>query len=329
MFAVAQARPDRPAAARRYHDRRPPGQRREPTLDEPLNPTRSAGGPPPRSETGSVPPPPQAPGLFEQVGSTKDSVKDLVGAHIELAKAEFGEILAAFKRASAYVGVAIGALVVAGLLVIVGLPLFLGEAIFGSMGWGILLGLLLLSAVAIAAAIHGLRPATHASVGRALVLAAILGIVVAVVLGLDLTNRAWSALADAVIPTADPAWRPLAIAVAALAIVAAVLGLIAGAMSGAGLGGMIGGLVGGALGGVVLAFLSAFAAGPRIGAALGVAIGLIAWIALMAAQVVRGGFDTEAAKRLFMPDRTIETAKETIEWARNRVPGSTPRTPGS
>ena len=134
----------------------------------------------------------------------------MVGAHIDLAKAEFGDIVDAIKRAAVFVGIAAAAALVVGLLVIVGLPLFLGDALFGSMGWGILLGVLLLAAVAMAAAILAMRPAVGASVGRPFLLALVVGVVVGVVLGLDLTNRAWTALADAVLPTADPAWRPLA-----------------------------------------------------------------------------------------------------------------------
>ncbi len=253
----------------------------------------------------------------------------MVGAHLELAKAEFEDIADAVKRAAVYVGIAAAAGLVMGLLVIVGLPLFLGEALFGSIGWGILLGVLFLAAIALAAGIMAMRPAVGASIGRPFLLALVIGVVVGVVLGLDLTNRAWTAAADVILPGADPSWRPLALAVASLAIVGAVVGLIGGALSGAGGGAAIAGLVGGALAGVLLGFLTAFAAGPRVGAAIGVATGLIAWMGLMGASVARGGFDGEAMKKRFIPSRTIATAKETIEWARNRVPGSTPRTPGS
>ena len=36
--------------------------------------------------------------------------------------------------------------------------------------------------------------------------------------------------------------------------------------------------------------------------------------------VARGGFDTDALKGRFWPARTIEATKETIEWARERMP---------
>jgi hypothetical protein len=328
----------------------PPGHRREPTLDEPLNPPFATDVPPavgdapsrpPRTGSGSArpdeaegpgsppPPPPRAPGLFEQIRSTKDAGRELLGSHIELAKAELSEIADAAKRAAIFVGIALGAGLVAGLLLIVGLPLFLGEALFGSMGWGILLGVLFLAAVALAGAVLALRPGVDASIGRPFLLALIIGVIVGILLGLDLTNRAWSAVADAVVPTLDPAWRPLLVAVVALAVIGAIVGLVLAAMSGAGGGAILGGVVGGAVAGILLGWLTAFAPGPRVGAAIGVAVGLIAWIALMAAGLARGGFDTEAIKRRFLPDRTIETAKETLAWARSRIPGSTTPTPGS
>jgi hypothetical protein len=261
----------------------------------------------------------EAPGLGEQIGATRDSVRRLVGAHVELGKAELADIADAAKRAAILIGIGIAAGLVAGLIVTVGLPLFLGEALFGSMGWGILLGVLLLGGVALAATIVALRPGVNASVGAPFLVALILGIIVGAVLGLNLTNRAWTIVGDAVAPGIDAAWRPLVVAVVALAVIGAVLGVILGLMSGGG-GTAIGGLVGGALAGVALGLLTAFAPGPRVGAAIGVAVGLIAWMALMGASLARGGFDTEALKDRFWPARTIETTKETIEWARERMP---------
>src|SRR4051812_22415496 len=80
----------------------------------------------------------EAPGLFEQVGATRESVKRLVGSHVELARAEFEEIADSVKRAAIFGGVAIAAGLFAALLLGVGLPLWLGEWLFGSIGWGVL-----------------------------------------------------------------------------------------------------------------------------------------------------------------------------------------------
>jgi hypothetical protein len=284
----------------------------------------------PGSGSSTPPPSPEAPGLGEQIGATRDSAKRLIDAHVELAKSELGDIADAAKRAAALVGIAIAAGIVAALIVTVGLPLFLGEALFGSMGWGILLGLLLLAALALGAVVAALRPGVQASIGGPFLAGVLVAVVVGVVLGLNLTNRGWTALADTLVPAMDVAYRPLVVAVAVMALIGAVIGLIGGATAG-GASGAMGGLVGGFVAGVLLGLLTAFAPGRRVGAAVGVAAGLITWIAAMGAGVARNtwrdeagethrGFDTEALKKQYKPTRTIDTVKETIEWARERMP---------
>ena len=296
----------------------------EPSAQPPgsSSPSEPADEPSPNASPGSGPsgPPPEgeAPGLLEQIGSTRDSVKGLVGAHVELAKAEFADITDAVKRAILFGSIAIGAAIVAALLVIVGLPLFLGEWLFGSMGWGILLGVLLCAAIAFALVVLALRPGVSASIGRPFLLGVVVAIVVGIALGADLTNRGWTALGDSVVPGVDPSYRPLLVAVVALGIIGAVLGLIAGLRGGGSMAAA--GLVGGLIVGVLLGFLTAFAPGPRVGSAIGVATGLIAWMALLGNGVRRGGFDMDALKERYWPARTIEVTKETIEWARERMP---------
>jgi hypothetical protein len=155
--------------------------------------------------------------------------------------------------------------------------------------------------------------------GRPFLAGVLVAIVVGIVLGLNLTNRGWAALADAIVPTVDVAYRPLVVGVVGLALLGAVIGLSGGAMAG-GSGAAIGGLIGGLVAGTFLGFLTAFAPGLRVGAAIGVAAGLITWTAAMGAGIARGGFDTDALKDRFWPARTIEATKETIEWARERMP---------
>src|SRR5204863_304878 len=89
----------------------------------PMTSAGPAGGPPPpppprRPRTPPPPPPPEpepAPGLGDQFGATRDSAKRLLGAHVELAKAEIDEISGAVKRAGTFGGVALGFAVVAAL----------------------------------------------------------------------------------------------------------------------------------------------------------------------------------------------------------------------
>jgi hypothetical protein len=331
-----------------------------------------------------VPPrePPEAPGLFAQFGTTRDSAKRLVTAHVELAKAEAADIGDATKKIAAMAGLAIAAGIAAALLLSVGLPLFLGEWIFGSIGWGLLHGLLLLSAVIVAAALLAVDiPATR--VAGTLLLAVLVGVIAALVFAFDLTNRAWGLVGDSVLPSAAPDIRPLATALVILPIVGMVIaGLLAwaaglrrgdrGAASGAAIvpaalyigwlsaflyaygmglawfdwlllgvfaggavvagivlwvvgrapagGALVTGISAGAVAGVLLALLTAVAFGPRVGVAMGVTVGLVTWIAGMAAAIASQPPDMEALKNKFIPQKSIDMTKETMEWARERMP---------
>ena len=62
-------------------------------------------------------------------------------AHVSLAQAEFSQIAAEIKRFAIAAGIVFGMLVFAGMLVVIGGTLFVGEWLFGSIGWGILHGL--------------------------------------------------------------------------------------------------------------------------------------------------------------------------------------------
>jgi hypothetical protein len=271
--------------------------------------------------TGANPPPPDpklAPGLREQIGRMRAAVMRLVAAHVALAKAELGDILDEVKSVAVLSGVAIGALILAGLLFGVGIFLFLGEWLFGSMGWGVLHGPLFLTGVAIAAVLAALGYG-GGRIGLNLGLAALIGIVVGVGLGLDLTNRGWSTLGNSIATNVPADIRPLVVAAATLAILGGLLGLVAGARGG-GIAGAIVGLLIGAIAGALIGALTAIALGPRVGAAVGVTVALIAWPVLMGMGVARRGIDTDKLKNRFYPKTTIDTTKETIEWVRKRTP---------
>jgi hypothetical protein len=271
------------------------------------------------SDLPSPPPPPAAPkGLIGQVGETRGAAIRLVQAHVNLAKAEFSEILGEVKRLAIAVGVAFALLFFAGLLLPIGGALFLGEWLFGSLGWGVLLGVefaVALAIVLVLAVVGG----TRGQVGTMFLIALVVGVIVGVVFGLDLTNQGWTRLADNVNGALDPGVRPLVTAVEFMAAAFAIVGLLFG-LRAAGLGGAIGGLIGGAIVGAILGAFTAIRWGPQAGAAAGIAIGLIVWPALFAASVMRRGIDMDAMKKKFYPDETIETTRETIEWVRKQTP---------
>jgi hypothetical protein len=257
------------------------------------------------------------PGLREQLLATIEAVKRLAQAHIALARAEAGEIVDEVKR---MVGLALGALgllAVAGFLVLLGGLLFLGEWLFGSIGWGVLHGTLLFLDLALvlgllALAVPGRR------LGRDVAIAAVLGLAAGLVLALDLAHRGWSSLGDQTAGTIDPAWRATVAAVVALAVIGAIIGFVARIRTG--FGAAIGAAVGLAILGAVIGVVSAASIDPQVGAALGVLVALVAWPTMSGLGVARTGIDGEALKAKFMPDETIAQTKETIEWVRARVP---------
>jgi hypothetical protein len=262
--------------------------------------------------------PADAPGLRDQLGRTKSAVGHLIGSHVELAKAEIADLMDEVKRVAMFAGVAIGAVILMALLLVIGGLLFIGDALFGSLGWGVLHGTWLLLGITVAMVLLALG-VSGGRIGRSLAVGVLLGVVVGVVLGLDLTNRGWTALGDAVAGPIPADVRPLAVGAGTLAALGGLLGLVLGARGG-GVGGAIAGLIGGALVGAGLGALTSIAVGPRVGAALGVTVALITWVVLMGVSVAREGVDTDALKARFMPQKTIDTTKETIEWVREQTP---------
>lgn len=265
------------------------------------------------------PPESAAPGLREQLRATRDAAARLISAHLELARAELDEILDAAKRVALLAGLALAALLFAGLLVAIGSVLFMGEWLFGSIGWGVLLGSELLVAVAIALVLAALG-AGGGRLARDFAIALVIGVVVGLALGLDLTSRGWSQVADQLNPSIATEWRVTAVASGLSAAVLGGVFALAALAKGGGFGGFLGGLVGGAILGALIGWLTAVAPGPRVGAAIGVAVALAAWPALAGAGVYRRGIDREELKSRFWPAATIDTTKETIAWVREQTP---------
>jgi hypothetical protein len=218
-------------------------------------------------------------------------------------------------RASGLVAASLAALILLALLLAIGGMLFAGEWLFGSIGWGVLLGAELLIAIAITAVLVALYVP---GLGRDVLVALLPGIAVALVLGFSLPNLAFAAIGDATALAVDPAVRPLVVGLLLGALVGALAGLVAGARMGGAKSAFTGLVAGALLGALAGAFLS-ITFGLRVGIALGVATFLAAWSVLMGLRVRRQGIDIEALKDRFIPQATIDTTKESIEWAKARV----------
>jgi hypothetical protein len=178
----------------------------------------------------------------------------------------------------------------------------------------VLLGVLFWVGLAITAVLVALRvTGVQWSLAGAFVLAAVMAILFAFRLPRDL----WFRLAEAVGVSLGSA-TPVVVGAVVVGVVGAVLGLVAGASRGG--GAAAAGLVGGFVLGAILGAFSAINFDRKGGAATGIAIGLLAWPILMLSRLATVGVNVEDLKQRYYPDVTIETAKETWQWVRERMP---------
>jgi hypothetical protein len=133
------------------------------------------------------------PGLRAQLGAVIAAARRLVSAHVGLAKAEGGEIMGEVGRVALLGCIAIAALLFVGLLFPIGLLLFLGEWIFGSIGWGVLLGSLLLIDITVFAGLVAVG-VSGPRLGRSFAIGLLIGIALGVLASLAVGPRVGAAL---------------------------------------------------------------------------------------------------------------------------------------
>jgi hypothetical protein len=260
-----------------------------------------------------VPPP----GLRSSIRSTRDAAFRLGRAHIDLARAEFSAIADEIKKVALFAGIALAVVLFAVILAVIGTSLFLAEWLLGSLGWGVLHGVLLFVAIAIACVLGALG-VSGGRIARAFVVGLLIAIVVAVLMALALPNQAYASLGESALPGIEPGIRPLVVGMIALGVIGLIVGVIA-AVRGGGVGAVIGFLVLG----VLIGAISAADLGPQVGVGIGIAVGYLVWIALMVIDVMSTGVDVEAMKARFTPSQTIETSKETLAWLQSKMPPGT------
>jgi hypothetical protein len=250
--------------------------------------------------------------------ATRESAIRLVVAHIDLAKAEMSAIGGEIAKVAAFIGIAFVVVLLALILLVVGASLFLAEWLLGSMGWGVLHGVLLLTAIAVACVLAPLGM-SGARIGRAFLVGVAVAVAVALLLTLALPNRLYTSLGETALPGVEPGVRPLVVGATIWAVIG-LLGGIIGALRIDGWGGRIGSLLGGAILGALVGAVTAVDTGPQVGVGIGIAVGYMTWIGIMAADMARTGVDTEALKERFYPKQTIETSKETLAWLQSKMP---------
>jgi hypothetical protein len=243
-------------------------------------------------------------------------------AHVDLAKAEASAIAGQVGRVSALAALAFLLVIFAVFLLVIGVSLGIGEWVFGSMGWGVIHGVLFFLSIAEAAVLFAVG-ISGVRIGRALLATVVLGILVGVVLGLNLPNQLYTLIGDELGLAVDPGIRPLVVGMLLGALVGLIAGIVAAVrMSGSG-GGLFATMAGLTVLGVLVGAFTAITFGPQVGAAIGVTVGYVAWMAFMGLDVARTGIDVEALTNRFTPVQTIETSKETLEWLQKRMPPGT------
>lgn len=248
------------------------------------------------------------PGLREQFGRTRSAFVGLIAAHVQLARAEFSEIAGEIKRAVALGGIALLLLFLAAMVATIGTVLFVDEALFGSIGWGVLHGTELFLGLA-AVLVMAIIELGWARALSAFVVALGVGLVVVGVLGAD-----WAGISR------SNAGLPGPLVLGILSGVVA-FGLLGGALGASfGKGAATAGLALGAVLGFLLGWLASAGPGLRVAIALGVAAVLLFWPICAGVLVFRHGIDMDKLKDRFMPNQTIATTKETIEWVREQMP---------
>ena len=201
---------------------------------------------------------------------------------------------------------------------VVGTSLFLGEWVLGSLGWGVLHGILLLSAIALACGLVAVGVSGR-RIGGAFLIGAIIGLIVGVLMALELPNQAYTAIGQNLLPNVEPGVRPLVVGAAIFGLVGLVIGIIV-VVRGRDGGLRAAAFISAVLLGLIIGAISATTLGPQVGAGIGIAVGYVAWIALMVLDVSRTGIDVEKLKARFYPTQTIETSKETLAWLQSKMP---------
>ncbi|HET7676411.1 MAG TPA: hypothetical protein VFK38_01005 [Candidatus Limnocylindrales bacterium] len=203
-----------------------------------------------------------------------------------------------------------------GNLLLIGGTLFIGEWLFGSIGWGVLHGVLLGLGL-----IVGLSLVLFGAPGRVVtttwLVSALAAATLAVLLGSDVLHRLAHAGADAVNaavePDLQPFWAPAVVSAAGGAVLLGVALAAAGAR--AGIGGVLAGLLGGAIVGALLGMLLAGSHWTwRGAAAVGVTFGAILWPVLQGLAARKAGIDPKTRFTRLWPSQTWETTLETKEW---------------
>jgi hypothetical protein len=263
----------------------------------------------------------EEPGFLDAIRRLRIGGQRLADAHMELLRAE---LAVAGRELGIALGMGVAILVLAvlaALLLAIGTFLFLGEWLFGSMGWGILHGVLFLMALIVPLALDlagGRRDAFLRGLGAGLVATIVLWLLFASNVLRDTAVNVGHSLESSV--GLEPAFLPTLVGIVAGGAVLGVALLIVGLRQGSAARLLVVGLVVGALLGAILGSVTFDTKGAL---AVALTIGLAAWIGVTVLVAVRMGFDPEARYEAMVPRESIAMAQESKEflmrqWRRQR-----------
>jgi hypothetical protein len=236
----------------------------------------------------------------------------MLDAHVALLRAELAVV---GRELGVIVGLALAALAFALLILIllyVGTFLFLGEWLFGSMGWGILHGTLLTGALIAGIALN-LAGGWMGAYGRGF----LIGLVVTIVLSLLFASnvlRTGAVEGARSVESSIPLHPNLLPTLVGLVVGAAVLGLVALAAAWRTEWAAQAGVAGIAIGALFGAILGSAVFDNPGAVAISVTIGLLVWILAAFALAARRGFDPEARYARLVPRESIDSIERTREF---------------
>ncbi len=256
------------------------------------------------------------------MGGVRAAFMRLVDAHVTLLRAELG---IAGRELGIILALGVGAFALAvlvGILLYVGTFLFLGEWLFGSMGWGIIHGTLLTVAFIGAIAIE----LAGGSV-RMYAIGALIGLVVTIVVSILLLSNVgnesaeWVArvtqdsLATGSLPFGDE-WLATLAGLAIGALVGLVVALGVAWRVGRSKVPLVPVLVLGLLAGGLIGAIYASTRYEAVDGVLGlsIALGLLTWLVVGAALAARAGFDTQARYARLVPRESIAAFELTKDF---------------
>ena len=261
-------------------------------------------------ETGSDMPPP---GVFESIGGTRAAIMRMIAAHFGLLKAE---LALAGKEVGIIVALGAVALIIAIftlILVYVGTFLFLGEWLFGSMGWGILHGTLL-SAAGITAIALNLAGGWMGAYGRGFAIGFAVTVLLSLLFASNILRQSAVTIASEVESSVPlhPNLLPTLVGLVAGVAIGALLGFLAsrdtefrGPLIVA--SSIIGGIFGSILASAVFDNPGAVA--------ISLTIGLLSWVIAAVALAAKRGFDPETRYANLVPRQSMAAFERTREFA--------------